>query len=189
MSIYISDLKSGQEFYWGDPPERFRAFGSAGWDASKAKWYIEATGSGDEIVFFDESHVLLTREEALGVFVFGSNEAGVHGAGAAKHALVHFGAKRGVGEGRTGDAYAIPTKDVNIESRTLEEVKESVDRFLRYAEVNPTLNFKVTKIGCGLAGFSSDEIAPMFLGAPKNCQFDLDWQPFLGDGYVYWGRG
>lgn len=188
MPINIQDIKSGQDFYYGDPPERFMAFGDA-FFGDCGEWVVDATTSGAEIVLFDESHLLLSREEALGIFVFGSNFAGIHGAGAARHAMAYCGAKRGVGEGRTGASYAIPTKDVNIKSRSPEEVKESVDRFLRYAEGNPTLKFKVTKIGCGLAGFSSDEIAPMFLGAPKNCQFDLDWETFLGDGYFYWGRG
>ena len=186
MPINIQDIKRGQDFYYGDPPERFRAFGDA-FFGDCGEWVVDATASGDEIVLFDESHLLLSREEALGIFVFGSNLAGIHGAGAARYAMAYCGAKRGVGEGRTGASYAIPTKDHNLIARSLQSIEGSVNKFLKYASDNPSEKFKVTQIGCGLAGFRPAEIAPMFIPAPKNCQFDLEWESYLGDDHTYWG--
>lgn len=110
------------------------------------------------------------------VFVFGSNLAGRHGKGAALDARKHWGAQLGVGEGRTGDAYAIPTKDVKLKPRTLEEIKRSVDRFIEYARSHPELQFFVTRIGCGLAGFTDAEISPMFKDAPMNCDLPKEWR-------------
>lgn len=104
------------------------------------------------------------------VFVFGSNLAGRHGAGAALWARQHRGAKVGVGEGMTGNAYAIPTKDANIKTRPLDDIAKSVRYFLDYARSRPDLEFQVTEIGCGLAGYTPDQIAPMFRGAPFNCR-------------------
>ena len=86
------------------------------------------------------------------VFVFGSNLAGKHGKGAALHASREHGAVRGVGVGRTGNAYAIPTKDAGLRTLPLSEIKGYVLEFLRYAKAHPDLRFEVTRIGCGLAG-------------------------------------
>lgn len=113
------------------------------------------------------------------IFVFGSNLAGRHGKGAAAFAVVRYRAKYGVGIGRTGDSYAIPTKDENIRVLPLSEIKKNVNVFLEYARENPNLRFKVTRIGCGLAGYRNDQIAPMFKGAPDNCVFDEEWKEFL----------
>lgn len=110
--------------------------------------------------------------------VFGSNLAGLHGAGAALFAKRHFGAKQFVGEGLTGDAYALPTKDRHIETRPLLDVRDSVIDFLDTARQHPELLFKVTRVGCGLAGFVNEQIAPMFTDAPSNCGFDPEWKPF-----------
>ena len=109
-------------------------------------------------------------------FVFGSNEAGIHGAGAAREAMLHWGARYGVGVGRTGMAYAIPTKDRTV-MRTLQlgEIQYYVNDFLEYAGVHPDLRFLVTKIGCGLAGCCENEIAPMFKNAPPNCILPNNW--------------
>ena len=96
------------------------------------------------------------------IFVFGSNLAGRHGKGAALHARQKHGAEYGVGEGRTGNSYALPTKDERIKTRPLVDVRDSVDKFIEYAKTNPDLQFEVTKVGCGLAGFSELEIAPLF---------------------------
>lgn len=102
------------------------------------------------------------------IFVFGSNLAGRHGKGAALHARQHCGAKIGVGDGPTGLAYAIPTKDEHIRTLPLERIKPYVDRFVLYAKQNPSLEFKLTAIGCGLAGYKPSDIAPMFRDAPPN---------------------
>lgn len=102
------------------------------------------------------------------IFVFGSNEAGMHGAGAARHAYDRCGAEWGVGFGLRGDSFAIPTKDRSIETLPLDEICEYVSKFLAYAKSHPQMSFVVTAIGCGLAGHSPDDIRPMFNGAGEN---------------------
>lgn len=121
------------------------------------------------------------------IFVFGSNEAGIHGAGAARFAQQNHGAIYGKGFGHYGDSFAIPTKDTLIETLPLATVEIYVKAFLQYARSHPKLTFHVTQIGCGLAGFTSDQIAPLFQGAPRNCLFDQAWEPQLGDTVLYWG--
>ena len=113
------------------------------------------------------------------IFVFGSNLAGIHGAGAARHAVIHHGARYRQGEGLQGRSYAIPTKDYNINTLPLDEIRKYVEVFVAFAYEHPDLTFQVTRIGCGLAGYQSSDIAPMFNGAPSNCLFDTDWEPFL----------
>lgn len=95
------------------------------------------------------------------VFVFGSNEAGIHGAGAAKLAL-KWGAGTGLGEGHYGKTYAIPTKDMNIDTLPLDKIQEYILTFIEYAKNNRNLLFYVTAIGCGLAGYFPNDIAPLF---------------------------
>lgn len=96
------------------------------------------------------------------VFVFGSNEAGIHSAGAARAAYDKFGAVLGQGYGFAGSSFAIPTKDKNIETLSISKIKIYVDKFLIYAAEHAELDFLVTKIGTGLAGLSVEEIAPLF---------------------------
>jgi hypothetical protein len=109
------------------------------------------------------------------IFVFGSNDAGVHGAGAAKFALDTCGATWGIGEGLMGNSYAIPTKDRDLNTKLLGEINVSVSRFLYYAQCNPQLQFFVTRIGCGLAGYNDRHIAPLFAGAPPNVELPHGW--------------
>jgi len=97
-------------------------------------------------------------------------------AGAAKHARLHHSAQWGVGEGRTGWAYAIPTKDHAIRTLPLEQIRPGVERFLDYAREHPELTFEVTAIGTGLAGYKPHQIAPMFAGAPSNCELPEGWR-------------
>lgn len=113
------------------------------------------------------------------IFVFGSNLAGLHGKGAALVAKHMYGAEQFVGEGITGSAYALPTKDRWLRVRNVYDVKRSVCDFLRYAKEHPDKKFFVTRVGCGLAGFKNYDIAPMFRGAPSNCNFPVQWRPFL----------
>ena len=108
------------------------------------------------------------------VFVFGSNVAGRHGKGAALYARVHYEAESGVGEGLTGRAYAIPTKDAQLRTLPIEQILPAVHRFIEYARANPKMLFDVTPIGCGLAGYRHAWIAPLFSGAPQNCRFTND---------------
>ena len=113
------------------------------------------------------------------IFVFGSNEAGFHGAGAAAEAYNNWGAAMGIGEGICGQSYAIPTKDKNIKTLPISKIKEYVDRFIEYAKSHPEAYFFVTKIGCGLAGYKDGNIAPLFEGAPGNCHFSSDWAKLM----------
>lgn len=94
------------------------------------------------------------------VFVFGSNLAGAHAGGAARAALDHFGAEWGNGVGIQGQSYAIPTMHGGVP-----KIKPYVDDFIKYAEANPDKFFFVTRIGCGIAGFVDEEIAPLFRDA------------------------
>ena len=91
------------------------------------------------------------------IFVFGSNLAGAHGGGAAQVAVNEFGAIWGQGVGLQGQSYAIPTMQGGVET-----IKPYVDEFIAFAKNNPNLVFLVTKIGCGIAGFTEQEIAPLF---------------------------
>jgi hypothetical protein len=115
------------------------------------------------------------------VFVFGSNQRGRHGAGAAKWALQHRGARYGQGNGRQGNSYAIPTKDYSLKTLPLRSIAASVGEFLIYATDNLGLNFQVTPIGCGLAGYKPEQIAPMFRGAPPNCTLPKEFLEVLNE--------
>ena len=96
------------------------------------------------------------------VFVFGSNEAGAHMGGAARAARERFGAIWGQGEGLQGQSYAIPTMQGGVDT-----IAPYVDRFIAYANDHPEHIFLVTPIGCGIAGFKAEEIAPLFRQAVK----------------------
>jgi hypothetical protein len=95
------------------------------------------------------------------IFVFGSNSLGRHGKGAAKQAIM-FGAEYGNGYGLQGQTYAIPTKNRIMKAYPLEDIAVFVDEFIKLATSKPELIFLVTPIGCGLAGYSYEDIAPMF---------------------------
>lgn len=110
------------------------------------------------------------------IFVFGSNLAGRHGKGAALYARQQHGAEYGVGSGPTGNAYAIPTKDAQLNTLPLDEIEYYVRVFLIYAATYPEQQFEVTKIGCGLAGYQESDIAPLFKTAPDNCLLPNGWR-------------
>lgn len=103
------------------------------------------------------------------VFVFGSNEAGRHGAGAAKLALDKFGARYGQGFGIQGSSFAIPTKDQSLNTLHLHRIQMYVNDFIYWAEYHTSNTFLVTEIGCGLAGYKPEQIAPLFEKA-RNCE-------------------
>lgn len=111
------------------------------------------------------------------VFVFGSNLAGRHGKGAAEHAARYYGAEIGVGEGPTGRAYALPTKDRDLRPLPLQEIAAHVEAFLAHARSRPVTTFLVTQVGCGLAGYEPQQIAPFFASAPANCFLSAEWIP------------
>ena len=94
------------------------------------------------------------------IFVFGSNLAGRHGGGAARAAYRYFGAIIGQGVGLQGQSYAIPTMQGGVET-----IAPYVDEFIDFARQHPQLKFLVTRIGCGIAGFKDEEIAPLFRNA------------------------
>lgn len=112
------------------------------------------------------------------IFVFGSNQAGIHGAGAAKIAL-RYGAKIGIGAGLHNNSYAIPTKDYNIQTLPIEAIKKEIDKFKWFTVDHPNLEFFVTRVGCGLAGYKDGEIAPLFNGVGDNCSFAEEWREFF----------
>lgn len=115
------------------------------------------------------------------IFVFGSNLAGRHGKGAALAARREYGAEYGVGEGRTGNAYAIPTKGHGLEVLPLASIERSVKQFLAYAAKHEDLKFLVTRVGCGLAGYKDHQIAPFFQDATSNVQLPDEWLDYYAN--------
>jgi hypothetical protein len=91
------------------------------------------------------------------IFVFGSNLDGYHGGGAARIAMDRFGAVWGQGVGLQGQCYAIPTMQGGVKT-----IKPYVDEFVAFAEQHPEYKFLVTRIGCGIAGFANEQMAPLF---------------------------
>lgn len=110
------------------------------------------------------------------IFVFGSNEAGRHGKGAALYALQHHGAVYGQPRGLQGNSYAIPTKDHDLRVLKLSLIKVYVDTFVQFAKDHPELEFDLTPIGCGLAGYSREQIRPMFKDISENVHFLKEWE-------------
>lgn len=112
------------------------------------------------------------------VFVFGSNLAGRHGKGAALYARQKCGAIYGKGEGIQGRSYAIPTKDANLKTLSLDAITNHITYFIEFALSRPDLTFRITPVGCGLAGYSREQIRPIFEGhgpLPRNCFFSPEW--------------
>ncbi len=96
------------------------------------------------------------------VFVFGSNAGGLHGGGAARVAYERFGAVWGEGHGLHGASYAIDTMS------GLDVLAEEAATFLEFASAHPELTFLLTPVGCGIAGFTPEQVAPFFCDAPAN---------------------
>lgn len=132
------------------------------------------------------------------IFVFGSNLAGRHGAGAAKTAYRYFKARMGVGYGLTGRSFAIPTKDENIQSLSYPEVCEFIrEAVVDMMNINMAINcfegtykFIVTEIGCGLAGFTVEQIAWAFNACVPNPDIYLpvSFKPFMLEKWNYWNE-
>ena len=108
----------------------------------------------------DYTPEMITELKANEVFVFGSNLAGAHGGGAARLAYRKFGAIWGQGVGLQGQSYGIPTMQGGVET-----IRPYVDVFIQFAREHIGYKFLVTRIGCGIAGFRDEEIAPLFLDA------------------------
>ena len=124
-----------------------------------------------QIYYLDK---LMTKQTSI--FVYGSNLAGRHGKGAALHAYRTKGAVYGKGIGLNGESYGIPTKNEALETLSLSRIEKYVDTFIRFAKLNPEMHFEVTRIGCGLAGYTDDDIAPMFKDAPMHVTLPAGWR-------------
>ena len=110
----------------------------------------------------DDNIQALSKDE---IFVFGSNESGRHGKGAAKTAM-KWGAVYRQAEGLQGRTYGLPTVDSSVRNTlTIPKIKVYVDRFIEFAKANPDLTFLVTEVGCGLAGHSTKKVGPLFEAA------------------------
>lgn len=148
------------------------------------------------------------REKLPMALCFGSNLAGIHGAGAALYAANKHAAIRGVGFGYASrwdtprnlgpkylvaHSFAIPTKDENIQTLPLDRVHGYIEAFLLFANASKHIDFKMTQIGCGLAGFKASDIAPMFVvheaakGAESNIWYDEAWKEYLPQTAKFWG--
>ena len=103
---------------------------------------------------------IITELQPNEIFVFGSNLKGLHGGGASYIAYRKFGAVMGQGVGLQGQSYAIPTMQGGVE-----KIRPYVEEFIQFAKENQNLTFLVTRIGCGIAGFTDEEIAPLFENA------------------------
>ena len=110
------------------------------------------------------------------IFVFGSNANGYHRGGAAAFAMREFGAVWGQGEGLQGKSYAIPTME------GLDQLREAVNRFAAFADQHQELRFLVTMVGCGIAGYSPRDIAPLFKGCIdlENVALPIEFWNVLG---------
>lgn len=98
------------------------------------------------------------------IFVFGSNAQGAHGAGAARTAYEKFGAVWGQGSGLQGQSYGIDTMS------GFEILQREVADFVSVARQHPDLTFLLTPVGCGIAGYSAQDVAPLFRDAPGNVE-------------------
>jgi O-acetyl-ADP-ribose deacetylase (regulator of RNase III) len=119
----------------------------------------------------------ITQLKENEIFVFGSNLHGMHGGGAARTSHQQFGAEWGVGVGPTGKCYAIPTMHGGIDT-----IKPYVDDFITYAKEHTNQHFYVTRIGCGIAGFTDEQMAPLFkdLQELDNVSIPKQWADILG---------
>lgn len=109
------------------------------------------------------------------IFVFGSNLNGYHSAGAARVAHIQFGAEWEIGEGLSGQTYAFPTLERDMQKRGLRALCNSRDRLFATARALPGKTFLLTKVGCGIAGYTEDEIKPLFADMPDNVIKPKGW--------------
>lgn len=114
------------------------------------------------------------------IFVFGSNERGIHGKGAALVAKDLYQAQTSLYAGLTSSrSYAIPTKDRFIQTLPLFIIKRYIAIFIAFTLDNPNKKFFITRVGCGLAGYKDSDIAPLFKGSSQNCSFPVQWRRWL----------
>ena len=120
--------------------------------------------------------MVITKLEPNEFFVFGSNLAGRHGAGAALQAAQEFGAQYGVGEGLTGQCWAFPTLDAHLRRRPLVELEAARDALYAACLHCPSSRFLLTKVGCGIAGYPEPLMRGLFSNPPKNLILPEDWK-------------
>jgi hypothetical protein len=130
------------------------------------------------------ARVAEAMEAPNAVFVFGSNLAGRHGAGAAKVARERYGAVQGEGEGLQGRSYAIPTRAFSggrLITLGLSAIRVYVETFSDIARRHPDVSFVVTRVGCGHARLTDRQIAPLFADAPPNCLLPIGWREMANE--------
>lgn len=127
--------------------------------------------------YHDETIIKNLPEDTI--FVFGSNMAGTHAGGAAKIALQHFGAMHGVGRGWAGQSFAIPTMNEHLQQMPLSQIEHYIDDFKIYVLNHTQMQFFITAVGCGVAGYKVEEIAPMFKGIAHHVIFPESFRPFV----------
>lgn len=111
------------------------------------------------------------------IFVFGSNLAGKHIGGAARQAKESFGALEGCSEGWVGQSYAFPTLNIDFSRRTKSELFKSRDILYKTCRSSPDKEFLLTKVGCGIAGYSEQKMKELFTdNPPDNLTLPEDWQ-------------
>ena len=123
---------------------------------------------------YDENGFITELDDGE-IFVFGSNGYGAHLAGAAATAVRKFGAIMGQAEGLQGQSYAINTMDSE------NEMFAQIDRFLKFTEEHPELKFLVTEIGCGIAGYAPEQIAPRFKNHSENVLLPESFKKVMGE--------
>lgn len=160
--------------------ESMSGFGSMPDEERKAMY-----GAMNRNYFVDEQRVapeFITSLAENEIFVFGSNILGQHSGGAALYAKEHFGAEEGMSEGIQGRSYAIPTHGT-----TFKELKEAISRFTKYAVLHPQYKFMLTAVGCGAAGYSVEQIAPLFRHAYSfgNVYLPADFLQFIPKDFSF----
>lgn len=118
----------------------------------------------------------ITELEPDEVFVFGSNASGSHGGGAARIAYERFGAVWGEGHGHHGQTYAVDTMS------GIDALEAEARAFIAYATAHPELRFLLTPVGCGIAGYTPAQVAPLFTGLPPNVSVPASFVPHLAMG-------
>lgn len=119
---------------------------------------------------------MITSLKENQIFVFGSNLVGKHLGGAARQAKDDFGAEERVGEGITGQSYAFPTLSSDFEKFTPRKFSYILKRLYECCEKNPSKEFLLTKVGCGIAGYSEEFMKSLFTNPPKNLVLPDDWK-------------
>ena len=131
-------------------------------------------------IVFSAVMIFLLRPKRKQIFVFGSNLAGHHMGGSAREAHLNHGAVWGVGLGPTGNAYAIPTLDEKLDKLRLDQIEMCVQFFLKFAaNMQKYADFNVVAIGCGIAGFTPEQIAPMFRNRTPNVKLPQEFLDVL----------